>query len=62
MRGGGGVAVVQQGQGVHWGVEGCWGIGAVVQQGQGVHWGEEGCWGICSRGRECTEGMRVAGA
>ena len=26
---------------MHWGDEGCWGIGAVVQQGQGVHWGDE---------------------
>ena len=29
---------------MHWGDEGCWGIGAVVQQGQGVDWGDEGCW------------------
>ena len=29
---------------MHWGDEGCWGIGAVVKQGHGVHCGDEECW------------------
>ena len=50
---------MQQGQGVHWGDEGCWSIGAVVQQGQGVHWGDEGCWSSRGIGAVVQQGQRV---